>query len=208
MTTASPRVIIVDDDQAVREALTMLMQGAGLDCTAFRSGSDFLSAPRPEGPACVLLDMQMPGMSGLEVQAQLQNEGSLLPVVFLTAHGEVPLAVSALKQGAVDFLEKPLFDRESLLETVRQATEQHRSKLLQASLSTQLRQRIDQLSPRELEVARLAANGKANKVIGLELGISERTVEVHRGRAMKKLALRSAPELVKMEQFLNQNPDL
>lgn len=206
--TEPRQVVIVDDDDAVREALTLLMHGAGLSVQQFRSGSDFLQAPRPTGPTCLLLDIQMPGVSGLDVQAQLQSEGSLLPVVFLTGHGQVTMAVNALKQGAVDFLEKPFFDRDALLKIISQATEQHRQQLALASQDELWQQRLAELSPRELEVARLAADGQANKVIALELGISERTVEVHRGRAMKKLALRTAADLVKKQPaFQQQQPE-
>ncbi|TVP52460.1 MAG: DNA-binding response regulator [Halomonadaceae bacterium] len=205
--TETRHVVIVDDDDAVREALTLLMHGAGLTVQQFSSGSDFLAAPRPTGPACLLLDIHMPGVSGLDVQAQLQAERCLLPIVFLTGHGQVPLAVNALKQGAMDFLEKPLFDREALLDIICNATEQHRQQLALANQDAQWQQRIALLSPRELEVARLAADGQANKVIALELGISERTVEVHRGRAMKKLALRTAADLVKKQVALKHQQE-
>jgi FixJ family two-component response regulator len=195
-------VLIVDDDSGIRQALELLMASANLASLSFASGRDVLNADKPEGPACVLLDLNMPDLDGLEVQQRLQEQDPSLPVIFLTGHGDVPVAVKALKYGAVDFFQKPGFDHQQLLQTIRQALASHQA-TRNANLERQrIRNGIHTLSPRELEVARLAAAGQANKVIGIELGISERTVEVHRGRAMKKLGLRQAADLVRAESTL------
>ena len=198
----SATVLIVDDDPGIRQALELLMASAGIASQSFGSGGNFLAARKPEGPACVLLDLSMPDMDGLEVQKRLQDEEPDLPVVFLTGHGDVPVAVRALKHGAMDFFQKPDFDHQELLRTIRDALESHENALVSGEEQRRIRDGIGSLSPRELEVARLAAAGNANKVIGIELGISERTVEVHRGRAMKKLGLRRAADLVRAEPTL------
>lgn len=195
-------VLIVDDEEAVRTALAMLIESEGLTARSFASGDELLAADLPEGPACVLLDLRMPGMGGLEVQARLSEIAPELPVIFLTGFADVADAVTALKRGALDFFEKPGFDREKLLKTVHAALDTHGKSLSQAEGRRVLEARLRTLSPRELEVARMAAAGKANKVIAAELGISERTVEIHRGRAMRKLGLRTAPELIRLESQL------
>lgn len=199
----NPTVLIVDDDPGIRQALELLMASADLATCSFGSGTEFLEAEKPQGPACVLLDLSMPDLDGLEVQRRLQEQAPTLPVIFLTGHGDVPVAVEALKHGAVDFFQKPGFNHQQLLRTIEQALATHRSTLNASAEHRRIRDGIDTLSRRELEVARLAAAGKANKVIGLELGISERTVEVHRGRAMKKLGLRQAADLVRAESALS-----
>lgn len=195
-------VLIVDDDPGIRQALELLMTSAGLNARSFSNGQDFLAADKPEGATCVLLDLSMPDMDGLEVQKRLQEQAPTLPVIFLTGHGDVPVAVKALKYGALDFFQKPGFDHQQLLKTIHEALASHRSTINTHAEQQKMRDGIEALSRRELEVARLAAAGKANKVIGIELGISERTVEVHRGRAMKKLGLRQAADLVRAESTL------
>ena len=197
-------VLVVDDDPGIRQALELLMASAGLAAQPFESGTDFLEAEKPQGPACVLLDLNMPDLDGLEVQQRLQDQDPDMPVIFLTGYGDVPAAVKALKYGAVDFFQKPGFDHKRLLETVQQALETHQFTLTEGSEQRRILGAIETLSRRELEVARLAAAGKANKVIGIELGISERTVEVHRGRAMKKLGLRQAADLIRAEKTLTE----
>ena len=192
-------VAIVDDDEGVRRALSLLVESVGHDVYCFVSGDSFLDAEAPPAPACVLLDLRMPGSDGLEVQQRLHDAGSRLPVIFLTGHGDVADAVLALKRGALDFFEKPAFDRTALLGCIGDALERHQRALRRSDGERVLRERLQTLSRRELEVARLAAGGSANKVIGAELGISERTVEIHRGRAMKKLGLRTLPELIRLE---------
>ena len=195
-------VYIVDDDPAVRDGLSLLLRSAGFTIRAFASGSDFITAEREAGPGCVLLDLRMPGMDGMAVQAELAEQDSNLPVIFLTAHAQVPVAVTALQRGAAGFIEKPNFDHDDMLEQIRTAIAEHRIVLEQLRRQTALLDRIARLTSRERQVARLAAAGKANKVIASELGISERTVEVHRSRGMKKLELRSVADLVRIEPEL------
>ena len=190
-------VFIVDDDAGVRESLALLLRSAGLVPRTFGDGREFLAAAAPEGPACVLLDLKMPGMDGLEVQERMQAHGWTVPVIFLTGRADVPAVVRAIQRGAMDFLEKHHFDTGELIRRVRDAIKQHEEQLASEEREEGFRRGLSQLSGRELEVARLAAAGKANKVIGLELGISERTVEVHRGRAMRKLGLRTMAELIR-----------
>ena len=198
-------VIIVDDDAAVRESLSMLMRAAGHVTFTYSTGEELLEAPPTEGPACLLLDLELPGADGIEVQRRIRDSGWGVPVLFLTGYGDVPAAVSALKAGAVDFVEKNDFDARKLVEQVADIIEADRRRLARQSKREQLDERINSLSRRELEVARLAAEGNTNRVIGLTLGISERTVEVHRGRAMKKLALRTAAELARLELRLTRS---
>lgn len=195
-------VVIVDDDDAIRDGLTMLMDAAGLATCSFASGQDLLAWTPPDEPMCLLLDLCMPGMNGLEVQQALQARDWEIPIVFLTAHGEVSSAVQAVKNGALGFLEKPTFTRQELLELVRQAITHHHETLQRRTESLQIYERIARLTQRELEVARLVAQGLANKVIAIELDISERTVEVHRSRSMKKLELRQVQDLVRLEHML------
>lgn len=191
-------ILIVDDDQGVREALSLLLGSAGYATRAFASGEEFLRAPLPEHPSCVLLDLRMPDMDGLEIQERLREAGSDIPVVFLTANASVPAAVRAMKDGAADFIEKPGLQRSRLLPLVQEMIQRHHATMERRAREAVLDARIRRLSPREAEVAELAAEGKSNKVIAVELGISERTVEVHRGRAMKKLKLASAAELARL----------
>lgn len=190
-------VYIVDDDEAVRDAVELLISSVGLDARSFASGSEFLETGLPAGPACVLLDVRMPGMSGPEVQEHLQAARPDIPVIFLTGHGDVPVAVRALKRGAFDFLEKPIFDRQALLDRIQQGLRTHAERLDHDHRKRETQARIDALSRREREVMELVAGGLANKQIADRLGISERTVEIHRGRVMKKLGVRSAAELVR-----------
>ncbi len=200
-------VFIVDDDSSIRQALELLMSSAGLTTRSFASGRAVLDADLGPGPCCVLLDLSLPDKSGLEVQAQLRRKCPYIPVVFLTGYGNVPAAVSALKHGAVDFFQKPDFDSRLLLTTITQALEGHGQHFAMDSQHRRIRQGIAALTPRELEVARQAAAGTANKVIGIELGISERTVEVHRGHAMKKMGLRQAADLIRAESLLKEFTD-
>lgn len=192
-----PTVFIVDDDDAVRDALKLLMESAGLRAETYATGQAFLNACRPERAGCLVLDIRMPGLSGLELQERLSAAGISLPVIMLTGHGDVPAAVRALKAGAVDFLEKP-YESERLLERIRQAIARDAEERVASDLQAEAAQRLEQLTPREREVMELVVAGKANKVIAFELHISERTVELHRGRIMRKMGVRSLPELVRL----------
>ncbi|WP_290649216.1 response regulator [Aquisalimonas sp.] len=192
-----PTVFIVDDDASIRESLSLLFRLAGLHPRTFADGRAFLATEAPEEPACVLLDLKMPGMDGIEVQERMQAQGWWVPVIFLTGKADVPTAVRAVQRGATDFLQKPGFETNELVKCVWDAIKRHEQQLSSDERDKAFRRGLPALSARELEVARFAAAGKTNMVIGLELGISERTVEVHRGRAMRKLGLRSAAELVR-----------
>ena len=190
-------VFVVDDDAAVRDSLRWLMDSVGLRVVPFDSGEAFLDAVTPDREGCVLLDLRMPGLSGLEVHAQLRERGVELPVIVVSGHGDVPMAVRALKSGVVDFIEKPFKDQE-LLDCVQQALRRDAKQRLQRMRRDELMTRYLALTPRELDVLRLVVDGQANKVIGTTLGISQKTVETHRARVMEKMAARSVSELVRM----------
>lgn len=188
-------IYLVDDDEALRDSLAWLLESQGFKVAAFASAEDFLKAWRPEFNGCLLLDVRMPGMSGLELHERLRAQYSTLPIIFITGHGDVPMAVAALKKGAVDFIEKPFNDTE-LLRLVSQClvTEQeHRARRRQ---DAEVSRRLDQLTQREREVLDLIIAGKLNKQIADVLGISIKTVEVHRARVMEKMAAQSLAELV------------
>lgn len=192
-------IVIVDDDHPVQESLQLLLESAGYETRCHPSGEDLLDHGPPEGPACLLLDINMPGMNGIEVQEKLEASGWDTPIVFLTGHGDVPAAVTALKSGAVDFLQKNQLESGTLLDRVEQCVAEHKRRMFHSEIGRIEQEKLSRLTKRELEVAHLAASGLTNKVIGLELGISERTVEIHRGRAMKKLGLRTAADLARMK---------
>jgi FixJ family two-component response regulator len=190
-------VFVVDDDAAVRDSLRWLMDSVGLRVVPFDSGEAFLDAVTPDREGCVLLDLRMPGLSGLEVHAQLRERGVELPVIVVSGHGDVPMAVRALKSGVVDFIEKPFKDQE-LLDCVQQALRRDAKQRLQRMRRDELMTRYLALTPRELDVLRLVVDGQANKMIGTTLGISQKTVETHRARVMEKMAAGSVSELVRM----------
>ncbi|MCB1742204.1 MAG: response regulator transcription factor [Gammaproteobacteria bacterium] len=191
------RVFIVDDDEAVRRSLVLLMRTAGYVVDDFVSAEALLEHLDSSCAGCAVVDLRLPGMSGLDLQDELSERASVLPVIMLTGHGDVPAAVRALKAGAVDFLEKPFNPRE-LLERVARAMQQGRERLQQRRLERDVLERLAGLTPRERQVADLIARGLANKNIAGELDISERTVELHRSRVMRKLDTRSVADLVKL----------
>ncbi len=197
MTAPSPTVFIVDDDEAVRSSLRMLIRSVGLQARAFGLANEFLEAYDPGLPGCVVLDVRMPGMSGMEMQQELNRRGATIPVVFITGHGDVPMAVEAMQHGAFDFLQKPFRDQD-LLDRVQRALERDAQTRAAFTARTTIRERIRSLTPRELEVMRLVTMGKANKVIGAELGVSQRTVEIHRAHVMEKMQANSLAALVRM----------
>jgi len=195
VSTPEQIIYLVDDDEALRDSLAWLLESQGFKVAAFASAEDFLKAWRPEFNGCLLLDVRMPGMSGLELHERLRAQYSTLPIIFITGHGDVPMAVAALKKGAVDFIEKP-FNGTELLRLVSQClvTEQeHRARRRQ---DAEVSRRLDQLTQREREVLDLIIAGKLNKQIADVLGISIKTVEVHRARVMEKMAAQSLAELV------------
>ena len=197
MTDARQVVHVVDDDPAVRRSLAWLLESEGLVVQVHASAEEFLAALIPEQPGCALVDLRMPGMSGLELQQALAARGVALPLVFVTAHGDVPLAVSAMRRGASDFIEKP-FNDETLIAAVRRALQADAHKRGSDEERLAFYGRVASLSPREREVLQAVVAGRANKSTAAALGISIKTVEVHRGRVMDKLATGSLADLVRL----------
>jgi FixJ family two-component response regulator len=190
-------VFIVDDDDAVRDSLSMLFKSVGLVAECFASATDFLEAYDPDRAGCLVLDVRMPGLSGIDLQHRLASMQSILPIVFITAHGDVPMAVHAMQAGAVDFIQKPFSDQ-ALLDRVQLAIKQDLENRTLLRRREEILKRIETLTPREKEVMEMVAEGKANKVIAIDLGVSERTVEIHRARVMQKTGAESLPHLVRM----------
>ncbi len=190
-------VYIVDDDQAIRHAMELLMRSVGLSYEIFHSGDDFLSSYDSDRAGCLVLDIRMPGLGGLELQEKLNELGSTLPIIFITGHGDVPMAVEAMQKGAIDFIQKPFRDQD-LLDRISDAlkTDQERRSAREEKSSVQ--SRIEKLTNRERQVMDLVVTGKPNKVIAYELGVSQRTVEIHRARVMEKMEARSLADLVRM----------
>ena len=197
-------VFVVDDDRAVRESLALLMHSAGLAVETFASAREFLDAYRPTRRGCLVTDIRMPGMSGLELQERLSADRYHIPVIVLTGFGDVPTAVRALKGGAIDFVEKPI-NPQALLDLVQQALVRDRELREQAAREADVQARLARLTPRERQVMAMVVDGKASKVIAMDLAISERTVELHRGRVMKKMRARSLAELMRI--VLPPSPD-
>ena len=200
-TKRKPVVYIVDDDDGMRRALTVLMTTVGYQPTAFSRPSEFLAKYDPNQASCLVLDVRMPEMSGLEVQQQLNRNGSMLPVILVTGHGDIPMAVQAMKDGAFDFLQKPFRDQD-LLDRINAALKQDAQNRESVDRLADLRQRAESLTPREREVMGHVVDGKANKVVAIDLGLSERTVEIHRANVMEKMGARSVAHLVKMHLML------
>lgn len=190
-------VHLIDDDDGVREALTVLLAEAGLAVRSYKSGIDFLAAKRTETPGCIVSDIRMPGLDGLELQAKLRSEGSAVPIIFITGHGDIPMAVQALRAGAMDFIEKP-FDDEHLLASIKRALESSERQSSRNAVRGEIEQRLAGLTPRELEVLDCLLAGRPNKIIAFDLNMSMRTVEVHRARIMQKMNAGSLSELVRM----------
>jgi FixJ family two-component response regulator len=201
-TTEVSTVFVVDDDDGVRTSLGILLDSAGYHPATFASAAEFLEQHDPACPGCLLLDMRMPLMSGMELLQALSERGAFLPVIFITGHGDVPMAVEAMKNGAFDFLQKP-FGQHDLLECVARALKADREAREALLLIEELRRRYGTLTPREKEVMGLVVAGNANKVIAMDLGLSERTVEIHRARVMEKMATRSVAHLVRMALALD-----
>jgi FixJ family two-component response regulator len=195
--TRQPAVFVVDDDDAVRSSLRLLLKSAGLPAVGYASAREFLDAWQPEQAGCLILDVRMPGMSGIELQGELNRRGAIIPVIFISGHGDIPMAVEAIQHGAFDFLTKPFGDQD-LLDRVQRAlaTDAENRKLL--TQREVLRERLESLTPREREVLGLVTQGKANKVMAGDLGVSQRTVEIHRARVMEKMGANSLAQLVRM----------
>ena len=197
-------VFIVDDDNAVRGSLRLLLKSAGLPAVAHASAKEFLDNWHPEQPGCLILDVRMPGMSGIELQSELNRRGAIIPVIFISGHGDIPMAVEAIQHDAFDFLPKPFSDKD-LIDRVQRAlaTDAENRKALVGKDA--LRNRYDSLTPREQEVLALVTQGKANKVMAGDLGVSQRTVEIHRARVMEKMGANSLAHLVRMTIDLEIN---
>ena len=191
----SPIIYLVDDDEAVRDALGMLFKSIGLKHEAYASALEFLEHYNPARHSCLVADIRMPGLSGLELQQRLNEQGSEVPVIFITGHGDVPMAVTAMKSGAADFVQKPFRDQD-LIDRINKALARDLERRKGRTEQDEIRGRIALLTPRENEVMLRVVRGQANKVIAMDLGVSQRTVELHRARVMKKLRMRSVAELV------------
>ncbi|MET0412046.1 MAG: response regulator [Polyangiaceae bacterium] len=194
-------VVVVDDDVSVRESVADLMRSAGYTVQAYASATEFLHSAAVRGPSCLVLDVELPDLSGLDLQARLGAGQARSPIVFVTGHGDIPMTVRAMKAGAVEFLTKP-FDDEALLGAVRTALSRSQAALLADAEGSLLRERFESLTPREREVMALVASGLANKQIAAQLGTAEITVKGHRGRAMHKMSAASLAELVRMADAL------
>lgn len=200
---ATPLVYVVDDDQAIRESLVLLLESSGRLARAFSDSASFLEGFEQGVPGCVIADVRMPGMSGLDLQRHLKTKGIELPVIIITGHADVAMAVQALKDGASDFIEKP-FDEDVLARSVDAALDQNQQAFRDRRVLDDIRARAAELTPREREVMDLVVQGLANKAVAAELNISVRTVEIHRGRVMEKMHAGSLSELVRMALRLDQ----
>ena len=193
----TPKVMVVDDDAGVRNAMRALLKSVGLDSALFASAQEFLEGYESAQPGCLLLDIRMPGMSGLDLQQQLNLRGAVIPVIFMTGHGDIPMAVEAMQHGAFDFLQKP-FREQDLLDRIQRAIVKDGELRKSLGEHERIRQRLESLTPREREVLELMAKGKQNKAIAQDLGVSPRTVEIHRARVLQKMEAESIAELVRM----------
>lgn len=196
-------IFVVDDDDGMRRALGTLLSTVGYKTALFALPSEFLARFKADEPGCLILDIRMPEMSGLEVQQQLNRLGAMLPVIFITGHGDVPMAVQAMKEGAFQFIQKPFRDQD-LLDHINHALQSDRDNRKDVARRAEVHRRMETLTPREKQVMDLVVEGEANKVMAIDLGLSERTVEIHRAKVMEKMGARSVAHLVKMYLTLSE----
>jgi FixJ family two-component response regulator len=206
MNEPSSTIIVIDDDPGVRQSLGGLLRSVGFQVKLLGSVGEFLESGRPEGPTCLVLDIRLPGQSGLEFQRELAAAHSQLPIIFITGHGDIPMSVQAMKGGAIEFLTKPFRDQD-LLDAIQLGLARDRARLENDKAMATLRERLDTLTPREREVMALVVTGRLNKQIAGDLGISEITVKVHRGQVMRKMKAASLPELARMVDKLQLTPE-
>ncbi len=204
--THAPVVFVVDDDPSVRSSLKFLINSVGLQVESFDSADALLQRKRPDAPSCLVLDVRLRGLSGLDFQRELAARNSRMPIIFITGHGDIPMSVRAMKAGAVEFLTKPFRDQD-LLDAVRIALDKDRSRREKEKQATELKERFNALTPREQEVISMVASGMLNKQIADQLGTAENTVKVHRSRAMEKMRAQSVPELVRMVEKLKSSSE-
>jgi FixJ family two-component response regulator len=202
-TPPAATIYIIDDDDGMRRALSLLLSTVGYKTLAFANPAEFLAKFDAEAHGCLVLDIRMPGMSGLELQQQLNRTGSMLPLIFITGHGDVPMAVQAMKEGAFEFIQKPFRDQD-LLDCINHALQQDAENRDAFARRADVQRRLESLTPRERQVMDLVVDGVANKVIAIDLDLSERTVEIHRSKVMEKMGARSVAHLVKLQLSLGE----
>ena len=200
----APTVFVVDDDDGMRRALGALLSTVGYKTALFAKPTDFLAQFKADAAGCLVLDIRMPEMSGLEMQQHLNRQGAMLPIIFITGHGDVPMAVQAIKDGAFQFIQKPFRDQD-LLDHINHALQQDADSRKDMARRAEVLRRVETLTPRERQVMDLVVEGEANKVMAIDLGLSERTVEIHRAKVMEKMSARSVAHLVKMHMMLSEH---